>query len=375
MARLSVARRPGEAPGPEQPGHALSIDDDGRPGSEKRAIPSALAAALKRAMMCSRPAAFVEGQEQVAGVGARRSSTPADPRAGGLGGWNVITSTTRLSARAARARRNDDLPVWTGRRPGSSPAVPGVGVERRSTAFGWSARSLRNSSGRGSPARRPDLAPGAVGDGGQLAALVPRDLVRRSTRCGRCSSRGPRRGDDRRPRMGSMSRSPAALIADTCDSRRSATYPGAHEGGRAHVLRSRQPAADRADRGRGARPRDLTLTAADGTGSRRSRPARRADRGRDHRPAGRSRAARLLRGAGAALRGDRGRRDRDRLLRADSGPRAARQRLRVHAARRADDAGEGSLADITAAADDPRGRPVRGRSSPWGSALAAALRS
>ena len=65
--------------------------------------------------------------------------------------------------------------------------------------------------------------------------------------------------------------------------------------------------------------------------------ARRAERRRDRDPPGRPRALPLLRGARAPLRRARPHGRRVRLLRADGGRREAGRRLRVHAARAADD--------------------------------------
>ena len=85
---------------------------------------------------------------------------------------------------------------------------------------------------------------------------------------------------------------------------------------------------------------DLVLEATDGNSfaafaATPDEPA--ADRHR--RPARRARPLPLLRGARAALRRARLRGGRDRLLRAHGRRRQARRRLRVHGARRADDAG------------------------------------
>ena len=81
------------------------------------------------------------------------------------------------------------------------------------------------------------------------------------------------------------------------------------------------------------------LEANDGTQLRRLRGApRRAVGHRRRDPPRRPRPLPLLRGARAALRRARLRRDRDRLLRPHGGRREARRRLRVQAARRANDA-------------------------------------
>ena len=72
------------------------------------------------------------------------------------------------------------------------------------------------------------------------------------------------------------------------------------------------------------------------------RGARRAVDDRGRHPPRRARPLPLLRGARAALRRARPRRGRDRLLRAHRRRGEARRRLRLHAARRADDAGRGA---------------------------------
>ena len=113
-------------------------------------------------------------------------------------------------------------------------------------------------------------------------------------------------------------------------------------------------------------------------------------------PARRARALPLLRGARAALRRARPRRDRDRLLRPHRRRREARRRLRVHAARRADDGRRASRPTSRAAVEQLRdagrdvdlhrrlllrrprtrgSRPRRGTASPARSASTAARRA
>ena len=95
--------------------------------------------------------------------------------------------------------------------------------------------------------------------------------------------------------------------------------------------------------------RELTLTAADGNRltafqARAADPTGAGDRD----PARRSRPPRLLRGARAAVRRERRRRGRDRLVRPDGRARPARRGLRLHAARRRSSTWAGMAADIRA---------------------------
>ena len=95
------------------------------------------------------------------------------------------------------------------------------------------------------------------------------------------------------------------------------------------------------------------------------------DRHRD--PAGRPRPLPLLRGTRAAVRRARSRRGRVRLLRPHRRRRQARRRVRLHAARAADDAGRrpGRHRGVRRAGC---ATPVSARSSPSASASAAAAR-
>ena len=134
----------------------------------------------------------------------------------------------------------------------------------------------------------------------------------------------------------------------------------------AHVLRSRQPTADRADRRRRARLAPLVLTAADGNrlAAFEARAAEPTGAGIAD-PARRPRPPPVLRGARPALRRARRRRARDRLLRPDGRDRSrarddASTTCRTSTRRR----GPGSSADIRAGADALRARPTAGRPGP-----------
>src|SRR6266550_4787948 len=117
----------------------------------------------------------------------------------------------------------------------------------------------------------------------------------------------------------------------SCRARLEQSIANGAPGGQTDVLRPRFSPADPADRGRRAR-----LDRADPDRGRWQslhgvpRPRRRAERRRHGHPAGRSRPARLLRGARPSIRRARRRRDRVRLVRANRRSRSARGGLRPH---------------------------------------------